>query len=373
MRPLVGEYWSRYIRSCIGNGDKDSKFETEDDTEVADTLSSAQSSRSTPLLGTSERLDLGEISNVLPARPPMSAGGRSSSLEASHAVSENDSPPRARTRSNGPEGPPSFELYDRNEPSSKQITRNVFALLQTDLEMSNDTGQGYVYALSMEQYPGYIKIGRTGKSIDQRRKAVEKCVGSTLRVFNQNDFYPVPNYQRVENLIHEELRYERRKFACPCRTKATGSKDPMHDEWFAISETEATEIVDRWRKWMYSDPYSELKLRPAEKLKIDYYSVCGSFRWTDFMEFPRWKLQYMWLYNELFGPRPQRPKCSRWDSLRKHWKSNLLFYATTFMLSQILSFVFNLVPSTSIDISYLVLANKTIWSIWGGFALLYAA
>lgn len=369
MRPLVGEYWSRYIWTWICNSDKDSKYEQEDDTEDAITLSSTQSSPSTPLLGTSERLDVGGSSNVPLTRPPMGADGRSSSLEASYAVPENDSPPRPRTRSNGSEGSPSFELYDRSEPSSEQITQNLFALLQTDLETSKDTGQGYVYALSMEQYPGYIKIGRTGKSIDQRRKAVERCVGSALRVFNQNDFYPVPNYQRVENLIHEELRYERRKFACPCRKKATGIEDPMHDEWFAISEARAVEVVDRWRKWMRSGPYNGLKLRTAEQLKIEYYRGFRSFRWTDFMEFPRWKLLYIWLYNELYRSRPPRPKCSRWDSLCKHWKSNLLFYLTNLSLCYIL----NTLPFTSIYIGYFVLANKTIWTIWGGFALLYAA
>ena len=369
MSPLIEESWSRYIWTCIGNSDEASGSKRENDTDVADTLTSNHLSPSTPLLGTSRRPKLGRSSNIPVTRPAMGAGDRSVSAEAPDAVPENGPPPSVRTRSNGSEGPPFFEPYDQCELSSTKITYNVFALLQKDLETSKNPGRGYVYALSMKQYPGYVKIGRTGVSIEERRKAVESCAGCTLHVFNQNDFYPVPNYERVESLIHEELRNERRKFACPCRKKATGSDLPMHDEWFAISEAKAVEVVDRWRKWMHSGPYTELKLRSAERLKIDYYRGFGSFRWTDFMEFPRWKLLYIWLYNELHRSRPPRPKCSRWDSLCKHWKSNLLFYLTNLSLCYIL----NTLPLTSIYIGYFVLVNKTIWTIWGGFALLYAA
>ena len=365
----MDESWSRYIWTCIGNGDEASGSKRENDTEVADTLTSGHCSPSTPLLGTSRRPKLGQSSNIPVTRPAVGAGGRSGSAEASDAVFQNGSPPSVRTRSNGSEGPPSFEPYDE-ELSSKEIAHNVFDLLQQDLRMSKDPGQGHVYALSMEKYPGYIKIGRTKVSIMDRLEAIEKCVGCKLRVFNKtNDYSTVPNYERVEKLIHEELRNERRQFACPCRKKATGSDCPMHTEWFAISEAKAAEVVDRWRKWMKSDPYTELKLRPAEQLKIDYYRGFSSFRWTDFMEFSRWKLLYIWLYNELYRSRPPRPNCSRWDSLCKHWKSNLLFYLTTWSLC----YVLNTLPLTSIYIGYFVLANKTIWGIWGGFALLYAA
>ena len=373
MSPLIDKSWSRYIWMCIGNSDKDSGSIGEHETEVANTLSLGQSSPSTPLLGTSTWQQFGQSINIPTTRSAMGAGSRSCSAEVSDAVPENGSPPSARTRSNGSEGPPSFEPYDE-ELSSEEITHNVFELLQQDLRMSKDLGWGYIYALSM---PGYIKIGRTRVSITDRLAAVERCAGCKLRVFNKSDYSIVPNYERVEKLIHEELRNERRRFACPCRKKATGSEPSMHDEWFAISEAKAAEVIDRWRKYMYSAPYTELKLRPAERLKIDYYNMCGSFpgsfQWNNFINFPRWKIQYMWLYNELFGSRPQRPGCSRWESLCKHWKSNLLFYATPIMLLETLSFNLNKLPSTPVYIGYLVLVNKIIWGVWGGFALLYAA
>ena len=364
----MDESGSRYNWTCIGNSDEDLGSKRENDTEVADTLTSGQSSPSTPLLGTSKRLNLAKATIFWFADLLWVQVVGLGFAEAPDAVPKNVSPPSARTRSNGSEGPLSFEPYDESELTSTNIKSKVFALLQKDLGTGKDSGRGYVYALSMKQYPGYIKIGRTGISVDGRQKAIERCVGDELHVFNQKDHYPVPNYERVENLIHEELRKERRKFACPCRKKTTES-DSMHNEWFAISEAKAAEVVDRWRKWMYSNPYTGLKLRPAEQLKIDYYNVFGSFRWTEFVEFPRWKLLCIWLYNELHGSRPQRPSCSRWDSLCKHWKSNLLFYLTTLSLSYIL----NTLPSTSIYIGYFILANKTIWTIWGGFALLYAA
>ena len=278
MSPLTDESWGRYIWTCIGDSDENSGSKGQKDTEVADTLTSGQLSPSNPLSGTSSRLKLDQRSHISVSRPTIDTGSRSGFAEAADAVPENASPPRARTRSSGSERPQSFEPYDNSELSSTRIKHNVFALLQKDLGMSKDPGQGYVYALSMEQYPGYIKIGRTSVSIVERQKSIERCVRYKLHVFNQNDFYPVPNYERVENLTHEELRNERRKFACPCRKKAPGSDPSMHDEWFAISEAKAAEVVDRWRKWMYSNPYTELKMRSAEQLKIDYYNVCGSFR-----------------------------------------------------------------------------------------------
>lgn len=300
-------------------------------------------------------------------RPAMGAGARSVSAEVPDAVPNIFSHRSVRSRSNVSEGSLFFEPYDQ---SSTQTRPNVFALLQKNLEMSNEPSRGFVYALSMEQYPGYIKIGRTGDSVLKRLGCIERCVGYKLRVFNENDFFKVPNYERVENLVHEELRNERRKFACPCKKNATGN-DSMHEEWFAISEAKAAEVIDRWRKWMMSNPYTGLKLRRAEQLKIDYYNVSpsSSFRWTDFVEFPRWKLLYIWLYNELHQSRPHITNCSRWDSLCKHWKSNLLFCFTTWSLSYIL----NMLPLTSIYIGYYILANKTVWYIWGGFAMFYAA
>ena len=327
MSPSINESWSRHTWTCIGNSDEDSKYEQEDSAEAPGTMPDLKSTN-------------------VPLDPP--AAPRILGLE--------------------------FERYHKDHKDIAEVTDKVFKLMKKPLKRCKDPTRGYIYALSIENYPGYVKIGYTGDSISSRLEAIEKCVSYKLRRYDDNDYYRIPHYQRLEKLIHAELRNERRKFDCRCVKKATANDcSRIHGEWFAISQTEASVVINRWRRWISTDPYTGGTLRPSEQLKIDYYNGCKDFRWSDFVEFPRWKLQYLWLYNELHRPRPEKLNCSRWDSLCKYWKSNLLFYATTFMLSQTLSVILNRLPSTSIYIGCFILANKTIWGIWGGFALLYAA
>ena len=262
-----------------------------------------------------------------------------------------------------------FKPYYQDCLSDEEITDNIFKLLKEPLKKSKNPTKGYIYALSNKDYPGYIKIGRTGVSIAGRRKSIERCVSDKLRVYNFNDFYRVQDYQRLEKLIHEELRNERRKLACHCGKKDTDSDCLiMHGEWFAISEVEASEVINRWRKWMSSEPYTERALRPTEQLKIDYYNGRAAkvhFQWSDFVEFPMWKLQWIWLYNELHGSRLDRP--SRWDSLCKHWKSNLLLYLAGSVYSLALFTISVMLPPALASVLFLAFANSTfvgVSAIW---------
>ncbi|KAK0508377.1 hypothetical protein JMJ35_009461 [Cladonia borealis] len=367
MLQLVDDSKDENIRTSISDSDADSDSKWKNDTKAAYTLTSVEPSPSTPLFGTSKQPKLGQYSNIALTSPAIAAGGRSESLEAPDPVSKNFSPSRVRG--------PSFESYDQGKLPVTKITNNVFNLLLKDLGMSKDPNQGYIYALSMEGYKGYVKIGYTKRSIATRVTDIQRCVPYKLDVFNKNDYHLVPNYERVEELIHEELRKERRQFpctVCPLNKIATGTGCPkMHDEWFEISEAKASEVVDKWRKWMWSDPYCQGQLRPTERLKIAYYRRCATqLPCVDFVKFPRWKLPCIWLYEELHKSRPQKPNCSRWDSLCKHWMSNLVFCLGTLIFSHTLFVVSAMLPPAFISIRYLTLANSIFL---GGFALLYAA
>ena len=274
-----------------------------------------------------------------------------------------------------PETPDSmFKPYNQGCLHAAEIKDSIFKLLKEPLKKSKSPTKGCIYALSIENYPGYIKIGRTRISIASRRKSIEKCVSYNLRVYNVNDSCRVQHYQRLERLIHEELQNERRTFACHCRKKTTDSDCSMfHGEWFAVSEVEASKVINRWRKWMCSNPYTGGILRPAEQLKIDYLNGLAAqvhFQWSDFVDFPWWKLQWIWLYNELHGPRPENSTCSRWDSLCKHWKSNFLFYLSTLIFSHALFITTAMLPPALISIRYLAFANSIFL---GGSAIYYAA
>lgn len=327
MLQVVDDNKNEDIRTSISDGDEDSDFECEDKSEAP-----------------------GSMPDLEPANVPLD--------------------PRT-----APEIPDSkFKPYHQDYLPAEEITDNIFKLLKEPLKKSKSPTKGSIYALSNQDYPGYIKIGRTRLSISSRRKSIERCVSYKLRVYNVNDFCCVQNYQRLEKLIHEELRNVRQKFACYCRKKDPDSDcSTMHGEWFAISEVEASKSINRWRKWMSSGPYTEGALRPMEQLKIDYYNGCAAqvqFRWTDFVEFPWWKLQWIWLCNELHGPRLDKPSCSRWDSLCKHWKSNFLFYFSTLIFSHALFIITDMLPPALISIRYLAFANSMFL---GGSALLYAA
>ena len=348
-----------------GNSDGDFNFEQEDNAEVTGTMRGREPGsdpetkppRSTKGPSRSE-LNIPQCSNQGSNAVPRS----SSESQASFNVR-----PQNRSTSApevpGSKIPPSFERYRQDVLLTTEIEIKVLNLLQKSLK-DEDATQGYVYALSMEEYPGYIKIGCTRDSIENRRKDIGKCVPYPLQVYNKNDFLLVPNHRRVEKLIHEELRNERQKFACSCRTKPDGTCSE-HDEWFAISKTKASEVVDKWRKWMSVDPYTEGELKPTEQLKLNYYKSCADLvQWTDFVEVSRWKLMWTWLHS------PRKSNCSPWDSLCKYWKTNLIFCFATYMFSYALLFILFVLPSAFISIRYLAGTN-TMFLI--GSAILYAA
>ena len=324
MSPLIEESWSRYIWTCIGNGEEGFKVEREDKAEAP---------------GTRPELE--------PTNLPLD--------------------PRAAPKTLGLK----FERYHNDRLSVEAINDKVFKLMKEPLKENKGPAQGYIYALSIKGYPGYVKIGRTRVSITSRQKAIENCVSYELQAYDDNDYHRIPNYQIVERLIHEELRNERQKFACRCGRKTTDSDClTTHGEWFAISQIKASEVINRWRKWISSRPYIEGTLRHTEHLKIDYYNGCAAFQWTDFVEFPVWKLLYIWLNDELHRSRPGKPGCSRWDSLCKHWKSNLTFYVACFIFSYTLFIISAILPSTLISIRFFACANSIFLGV---SAIWYAA
>ena len=346
MSPLIEKLWSRYTWASNGNSDEDSESErevsdedSEFEREVSDEDSESEWEDSAEASTTMPDLELTNVSLDHPA--------------ASHILELK------------------FERYENNHLSPKNVRDNIFNLIKKPLKQSKNPTEGYIYALSIENHPGYIKIGHTRVSIESRLKAIGKCIPYKLRLYDDNDYYRIPNYRRLEMLIHAELHNERRKFDCRCGEKATGNDGlKTHGEWFAISETEASVVINRWRKWMSTDPYSGKVLRATEQLKIDYYNGRTDFRWSDFMDFPRLKLQYLWLHNELHRPRPEKLNCSRWDSLCKHWGSNLVFYVAYFIFSYALFVVSAILPSALISIGYFAFVNSTFL---GSLAIWYAA
>lgn len=133
---------------------------------------------------------------------------------------------------------------------------------------------------------------------------------------------------------------------------------------------------------MSTKPYRDGSLKHREKLKINIYRkdtdrmnamVTGEdedWRWDIFMRDTPWQLCRLWLYANLFQERYERPTCSPWDSLLKHWKSNVLFALVFFLLSCCLS-----VLSQFLLLSFAFAPSPAVLNtlVLGSGAILYAA
>jgi len=281
---------------------------------------------------------------------------------------------------------PLFNPYHTECISITRVTHKVFETMQTVLSEKKKSDDGYIYTLRMAERPGFVKIGRTRNAIDNRKKQIKRCIIYNLETINDDDFCPVENHTRVEKLIGDELRNYRRSFPCACKQKRHDgdASDGMtsHGEWFEIDEAKAIEVVTRWRKWMSTGPYRDGSLKQREKLRINIYhkdadrmnamvtEKDNDWRWHVFMRDTPWQLRKLWLYEILFGERYERSTCSPWDSLWKHWKSNVLFGLVFFLLSCFLS-----VLSDVLFLSFAFAPPPAVLNtlVLGSGAILYAA
>lgn len=212
--------------------------------------------------------------------------------------------------------------------------------------LKTDADNGWIYILRSAVHPGLVKIGRTTQAISDRQRQIKRCAGRGLEAIDVDDYFRVSNHTRVEKLIRAELWNHERKFPCD----ACNSTTRMHGEWFEISEVKASEVVRRWKRWMYTDPYSDGQLRPHEVLRIDQYAGDSrvmesmisengqTWRWEEFMSTPKSYFRYLWLHQFLFAKRQTgKSDRSRWESLFAHWKSNLAFFLFSYAVSVSLS------------------------------------
>jgi hypothetical protein len=58
---------------------------------------------------------------------------------------------------------------------------------------------------------------------------------------------------RVEKLVHDELKDYRMKEIC-CKKCGKG-----HDEWFAVPQSHALKVIEKWSEWIMTRPYIETR------------------------------------------------------------------------------------------------------------------
>ena len=130
--------------------------------------------------------------------------------------------------------------------------------------LDKDRKDGYVYAFQVQGNPGYVKIGYTTRSVKERHEewrfecnrdpeALYPATSGTVAI--------VRNAPRVEALCHEDLGHRRIRIYCSACMM-------QHLEWFEVSSTEAIAVIQKWSKWMATDPYQPVTLRSGEKWTI---------------------------------------------------------------------------------------------------------
>lgn len=96
---------------------------------------------------------------------------------------------------------------------------------------------------SRKSSPGYVKIGWTARSVDERLAQWSECGYTPIELFRAAG---VPYAQRVETLTHYELIKEwRREQSCKGCLKNKG-KSVRHQEWFEVSQERAIQILSAW-------------------------------------------------------------------------------------------------------------------------------
>ena len=305
---------------------------------------------------------------------------------------------------------PDFQPIKPNQRSIRAVTHDVFQEMRKPLADKKDLDEGHIYTLRLVGRPGFVKIGHTKNTIEHRTKEIQRCFTYEIEPIADDDRCEIQYRSKVEKLVHTELKKYHRTFQCDCPKKTKGRKrccdsgDSLttHSEWFEIEEAKACEVVKRWREWMRTDPYCNRNLRPTEEARIAHYAKnadlmaamivqvekdktirsegryvrhtvledTDTWRWDEFMAFPRWKLCLLLLHKVLFGARISRSTCSRWESLCKYWQSNVLLFVTFFFVPFLLFRISGLLHFASASGPVLVLANS---AILGVCAVLYAA
>ena len=268
--------------------------------------------------------------------------------------------------------------------SRRAITTEVFgAMLKgaSTWKESKPGEDGRIYVLVESNNTEYVKIGRTTKSPEQRKKQVQRCGKIVFELVNDQDHTKVTNHERLEAIIHADLWNERHYFYCRCRKKDTKSEASSHcldtftkhGEWFKMSKADAMQRVELWREWMRREPYDAYGvLKPEWQRRISRCEKNKSFKDIldpDFMGsfpgFPSWT----WLRSVTIEPRyndQNFPGPSRVDAISDNKKEVVCFLVFQLLLSLLLldlmTFLFPLVFQDLLSRAcvYLFLASTSV-------------
>ncbi|KAH7088983.1 T5orf172 domain-containing protein [Paraphoma chrysanthemicola] len=110
---------------------------------------------------------------------------------------------------------------------------------------------GFIYVFWEEAQFGMVKIGRTN-NLERRLKEWNRDCQLTLKYHpasQRGELAEIPHVNRIERLIHIELKEHRRQRYCQRCEK-------RHQEWFEVNEPLVTKVFNKWRNWIMQKPYA---------------------------------------------------------------------------------------------------------------------
>jgi hypothetical protein len=174
-----------------------------------------------------------------------------------------------------------FNIVARVNPdvSPTRSHERIRTAIQKSL-ISSDLRDGHVYSYEVEGNEGYVKIGYTTRPLTERYNewsfncnrqtkplypAFAQAAVTVLSTKEPAAAWAglVPHARRVEALCHAELDHRRIRIYCDaCLTQ--------HLEWFEVSPAEAKAVIQKWSRWIATEPYELLHLRePKWTLKVN--------------------------------------------------------------------------------------------------------
>lgn len=179
--------------------------------------------------------------------------------------------------------------HDASPTRSDKLIRAAISRLLD----ARDLRDGYVYSYEVEGNEGYVKIGYTTRPVTERHDEWSfDCnrqtkplypspaqAAATIPSAKDAAAAPavlVPHARRVEALCHAELDHRRIRMYCGACLK-------QHIEWFDVSAIEVTAVIQKWSRWMATQPYELLQLRNKSKWTLKASEVQRTLRFEQFM------------------------------------------------------------------------------------------
>ena len=111
-----------------------------------------------------------------------------------------------------------------------------------------DMDSGFVYLFWDKAYFGIVKIGYTNDLATRLKAWNRDCKRQHYYHSSAEIQVEMPHMQRVEHLIHTELKEYRLRRQC----EGCGRR---HKEWFQASEGHVVKVMKKWREWIQQKPY----------------------------------------------------------------------------------------------------------------------